>query len=640
MFIEYKIPDFTNFENDFSRLLIQNEKEIESLLRNHNKTYDNFIKPLQYLEEKLNLFFTPLANENGVNATKEVQEAYTKAIPLISKYYSKLTQNEKLFQALELIHSQKDITPIRKHLLMLEIKEFVLAGAKLKHDEKKEIEKIDLRLSQLSNEFSKNLLEATDAYELEVTLEDLGDMPQEDIQTFLNDEGKYIVTLQMPSYIAFMTYSPNRALRQEVYKAYNTRAPQNAMIIDEILQLRYDKAKLIGFENYSAYSVESKTAHSVEEVNIFLEKLAQSAIEKAKEELQELQEYAGMQLESYDFGYYSERYKKEKFDFNEEEIKPYFEQNRVVEGLFALVGELFGLEFKKIDVPSWHEKVQVYEVNDEGNVSRLYLDLESRKNKRSGAWMSDFQTRFLDIDGTVNPASAFIVCNFASSDKAPSLLRHDDVVTLFHEMGHALHHVLSKVDERNVSGINGVAWDVVEFPSQFLENFAYEPWVLQRFAKHYKTGETIAPHYLQKIKDAKNYQAAIGLMRQLEFSLFDFWLHQDMYQGEEVQELLNKIRSRYSVIRPPEYNKFQNGFSHIFAGGYSAGYYSYKWAEVMSADAFFECVKDEQIDSQKALGYKQNILHSGASENMSTLYRQWLHKDFAVDSLLKLYGLK
>lgn len=640
MFIEYKLNDLNSFNEKLKELLDDNIKEIEKLLKIEDKTYQNFMKPMQFLEERVDTFFTPLSNANGVNATKEVQNTYAGSIPLLSKYYSQLTQNEKLFTSLESLHSDKSLTQEQRHLLMLELKEFILSGAKLSHDDKKEVEKIDLRLSELSNEFSKNLLEATDAYELEVTLEDLGQMPKEDIETFENDEGKYIVTLQMPSFIAFMTYSPNQSLREEVYRAYNTRAPQNSAVIDEILMLRDEKAKLIGFENYSAYSVESKTAKSVNEVNEFLEKLGKSAVKKAQEELQELEQFAGKKLQSYDFAYYSEKYKKQKFDFNEEEIKPYFEQNKVVQGLLDLVSELFDIEFKAIDVPVWNPKVKVFEVKDGESVSRLYLDLESRKNKRSGAWMSDFQSRFKDIDNSINPASAFIVCNFASSQKGVSLLRHDDVVTLFHEMGHALHHILSQVDERGVSGVHGVAWDVVEFPSQFLENFAYEPFVLKRFAKHYKTDEVIPKEYLEKIKMSKNYQAAIGLMRQLEFSLFDFWLHQDFYKGDEVQALLDKIREDYAVIKPPSYNRFQNGFAHIFAGGYSAGYYSYKWAEVMSADAFFECIKDEQIDKDKAIGYKQNILHKGGSQNMSELYYQWLNKDFEVESLLKLYGLK
>ncbi|MGM0623381.1 MAG: M3 family metallopeptidase [Campylobacterota bacterium] len=639
MFIDYNVGDLDKFLPKFKDLLQHNEKKIEQLLELEDKSYSNFIRPLQEIDEKLDRFFTPLGNENGVNATKQIQDLYSAVLPHISQYYSRLTQNEELFKALEQVYAQKDLNSEQKHLLQLEIKDFILSGAKLSHDDKKTIEQIDLQLSEYSNEFGKNLLEATDAFWMEVSVQDLGQMPQEDIDAMTDEKGAYIVNLQMPNFIAFMTYSPNRALREKLYKAYNTRAPQNEKIIDEILQLRAQKAQLLGFENYSEYSIESKTAHSAYEVNEFLQKLGYKAKEKAQQEVAQLQEFAGLKLQSYDFAYYSQLYKKEKFAFDEDLTKPYFEQSRVVAGLFDLLSELFDLKFTKIDTPTWHHKVSVYEIDDGQNTSRLYLDLESRKNKRGGAWMSDFQTRFRDSNNRLHPASAFIVCNFASSDKGASLLRHDDVVTLFHEMGHALHHILSDVDERGVSGIHGVAWDVVEFPSQFLENFAYEPWVLKRFAKHYKTDAVIEDAYLEKIKSMKNFQAAIGLMRQLEFSVFDFMLHQGVYSGLEVQQLLDKVRDDYAVITPPSYNKFQHGFAHIFAGGYSAGYYSYKWAEVMSADAFFACVHDSGIDKEKAAGYKEHILQRGGSENMSALYKQWLHKDFEVESLLKLYDL-
>ena len=640
MFVEYKLENLEQFNNALQKKLEHNEQVLDELLGLKDKSYDNFIKPLDHLEERLDRFFTPLSNENGVNATKQVQQVYAQAIPLLSKYYSKFTQNERLFSALEELFQDKSLNKVQKHRLSLEIKDFVLSGAKLEHEDKKRIEQIDLELGQLSNAFNTNLLKATDSFEIEVKKEDLGQMPQEDIDANTTEDGRYVFTLQMPSFIAFMTYCPDANLRQKVYKAYTTRAPENGTIIDAILRLRDEKAKIIGFENYSQYSIQSKTAKIVSEVNEFLTQLADAAKDKAVQELEELEEFAQKKLASYDLAYYSERLKKQKFDIDEQQLKPYFEKESVVAGLIELVSELFGLKFYKVQTPTWHEKVVVYEVDDGKNLSRLYLDLESRKNKRSGAWMSDFQTHFKDADGTIQPASAFIVCNFSPSSSGVSLLRHDDVVTLFHEMGHALHHMLSNVDERGVSGIHGVAWDVVEFPSQFLENFAYEPWVLQRFAKHYKTQEVIPAEFLQKIKESKNFQAAMGLMRQMEFSLFDFWLHQDLYSGEEVQELLDKVRKEYAVIQPPSYNRFQNGFAHIFAGGYSAGYYSYKWAEVMSADAFFACVQSSGIDTQKAKGYKHHILQQGASENMVELYHKWLGKDFDIHSLLKLYGLK
>ncbi|MGM0533111.1 MAG: M3 family metallopeptidase [Campylobacterota bacterium] len=641
MFIDYKVEDLDQFIPKLQTLLQQNEETIETLLEQKPYSYTHHVKPMEDLEEKLDRFFGPLSNENGVNATDEVQKVYAEALGYLSKYYSKLTQNEKLFAMLKEVRKDPSLNAQQKHLLDQELLGFELSGADLDPKEKKQMEEIDLRLSELGNEFGKNLLQATDAFEMEVDKADLGDMPKDDVEAARDENGRYIFTLQMPSFIAFMTYSPNRSLREKIYKAYTTRAPENAAIIDEILRLREQKATLLGYDNFAQVSIADKTAGSVDEVNGFLDTIAHKAFHGAQKELEALQEFAGGGLASYDFAYYSEKYKKKLYNYSEEQIKPYFEQESVVNGLFALLDELFSIKFVAVDVPAWHEKVKVYDVIDGDDISRLYLDLESRKGKRGGAWMADFQTRFIDAKNDLQPASAFVVCNFApSGENAPSLLRHDDVVTLFHEMGHALHHILSRVDERGVSGIHGVAWDVVEFPSQFLENFAYEPWVLQRFARHYKTGAAIEQNLLEKIKESKNFLAALGLMRQLEFSKFDFLLHQKLYQGREVQQLLDQVREQTALVKPPRYNRFQHGFAHIFAGGYSAGYYSYKWAEVMSADAFFACVDKDGIASQKARDYKKWILNKGGSENMSTLYHNWLGKEFSTDSLLRLYGIE
>jgi oligopeptidase A len=307
-----------------------------------------------------------------------------------------------------------------------------------------------------------------------------------------------------------------------------------------------------------------------------------------------------------------------------------------------IVSELFSVTFKPADVPTWHDCVKPFDIFDDGKLSgRIYFDLEARKEKRGGAWMNDWETHYIDSDGKKHLASAFIVCNFSpTTDKTPSLLRHDDVVTLFHEMGHAIHHLFGTCEERSVSGINGVAWDVVEFPSQFLENFAYEAAILKRFGFHYESGEPISTELMAKIKETKNYQAALGILRQVEFSLFDFTLHQNLYQGEEVQALLDGIREKTALLKAPSYNKFQHGFAHIFAGGYAAGYYSYKWAEVLSADAFFSCLDDKSgFDKEAAKGYKEYILANGGAKEMSELYQEWLGRKADVKSLIKLYDL-
>ncbi len=510
---------------------------------------------------------------------------------------------------------------------------------------------ISLKLSELSNNFSQNLLDATNAFELIINDEkDVKGMPQTDIDAAKEElEGKtvYKFTLQIPSYLAYMTYGPNREYRKELSKAYATRAPKNADVIDQILALKNEKAKLLDFESYAHYALETRDASKQEDVINFLNDLADAALPQAKKELAELQEFAKRtdgidDLKGYDVGYYSEKLKKEKFDFDDTMTKPYFEQTKVLNGLLDIVSELFAVTFKPADVPTWHECVKPFDIFDEGKLSgRIYFDLEARKEKRGGAWMNDWETHYIDNNGEKHLASAFIVCNFSpTTETTPSLLRHDDVVTLFHEMGHAIHHLFGQCNERSVSGINGVAWDVVEFPSQFLENFAYEAAILKRFGFHHETGAPISEELMAKIKETKNYQAALGILRQVEFSLFDFQLHQDLYRGEEIQNLLDGIREKTSLLKAPSYNKFQHGFAHIFAGGYAAGYYSYKWAEVLSADAFFSCLDDEAgFNKESAKGYKEFILANGGAKEMSDLYQEWLGRKADVKSLTKLYEI-
>ncbi|NOR56464.1 MAG: M3 family peptidase, partial [Sulfurovum sp.] len=414
-----------------------------------------------------------------------------------------------------------------------------------------------------------------------------------------------------------------------------------------ILALKNEKALLLSFTSYAHYALETRDASREEDVISFLNDLADAALPQAKDELAELKAFALksdniQDFAGYDSAYYSEKLKKEKFDFDDSMTKPYFEQAKVLKGLLDIVSELFNVTFKLADVPTWHDCVKAYDIFENDTLSgRIYFDLEARKEKRGGAWMNDWETHYVDSKEKQHLASAFIVCNFSpATDNTPSLLRHDDVVTLFHEMGHAIHHLFGKCLERSVSGINGVAWDVVEFPSQFLENFAYESAILKRFGFHYETGKPISEALMAKIKETKNYQAALGILRQVEFSLFDFTLHQGLYQGEEVQVLLDGIREKTSLLKAPSYNKFQHGFAHIFAGGYAAGYYSYKWAEVLSADAFFSCLdKKSGFDTQSAKGYKNFILANGGAKEMSALYEAWLGRKADVKSLTKLYEI-
>ena len=648
MFQNFQLNHLENFPQTLETLLNQQRETIKEITHSEASDYETVLKPLQDLDEELGLFFTPLSHLNSVMNSDETQKAYEESLPLLSKFSSEMAQNETLFKKIEKIKaSSEEAQTVVAH----EIRDFVLSGVNLPEKEKKRMEEINLRLSELSNHFSQNLLDATNAYELIIKdAKDVEGMPQTDIDAAKEElDGKtvYKFTLQIPSYLAYMTYGPNREYRKELSKAYATRAPKNAEVIDEILALKNEKAKLLNFDSYAHYALETRDASQQEDVIAFLNDLAEAALPQAKKELAELQDFAkrtdGIEdLKGYDLGYYSEKLKKEKFNFDDTMTKPYFEQSKVLDGLLNIVSELFDVTFKPADVPTWHDCVKAFDIFEDGQLSgRIYFDLEARKEKRGGAWMNDWETHYVDSHGKKHLASAFIVCNFSpATESTPSLLRHDDVVTLFHEMGHAIHHLFGKCKERSVSGINGVAWDVVEFPSQFLENFAYEAAILKRFGFHYKTGEPISGDLMTKIKKTKNYQAALGILRQVEFSLFDFQLHQNLYQGKEVQDLIDSIREKTSLIKAPEYNKFQHGFAHIFAGGYAAGYYSYKWAEVLSADAFFTCLDEKEgFNKESAKGYKAFILSNGGAKEMSDLYQEWLGRKADVKSLTKLYEI-
>ena len=636
------------FPQRLGTLLDEQLRKIEEIAAAKDAGYEDVIKRLEEMDEQRALFFTPLSHLNSVMNSEETKKAYEESIAQLSLFHSRVSQNRALYEKIKAIESD-DI--YRKRVLQNEIRDFRLSGADLDEEGKRELEEIDLKLSELSNRFAQNLLDATNSWEMVVeSEEDVEGIPEEELaKARFEEDGrvKYRFTLQMPSYIAYMTYGPNRELREKIYRAYTTRAPENAEVIDEILRLREKKARLLGFDSYASYALQTRDARSEDEVMSFLENLLKLSIAAGRAEIEELGRFAlredGLEeLESFDIAYYSQKLKRELFDYDENMSRPYFEKSRVVKGVLGIVEELFGYTFRKNDMRLWHESVECYDIYRDGELSaRIYFDLEARREKRGGAWMHDWETRFLDSRGELHLPSAFVVANFSPAQGGePSLLRHDDVVTLFHEMGHAIHHLFSAMDERSISGINGVAWDVVEFPSQFLENFAYEAPILERFAYHYRSGEKIPTEILGAIKRSKNFQAAMAMLRQLEFAIFDFRLHMKLYQGAEVRELLESVRERTALVKTPAYNRFEHGFSHIFAGGYAAGYYSYKWAEVLSADAFFACVaEDGSFDREKADGYAKNILSQGGAEDMSTLYRRWLGRRARPESLLELYDI-
>ena len=646
-FLEFKI-DLDSFINELKTRLKNNNKQIDELLKKENKTYKNFVKPMQMMDEYLEHFFTPLSHLNSVNNSDETQKVYAESLPIITEYSTQISQNIEMYKAYkEIQENEKDTLNFEQlRVLDLNIQGFELSGAHLSEKIKKRLAEINIKKSELSNNFSQNLLDATNNYEKIITDEaDVKGIPQSDLEAAkFSEDGvtKYKFTLQMPSYISYMTYGKNREIREELYKAYVTRAPENAKIINELLVLKNEMANLLGFDNYAQYSIATKMANTQDEVLGFLEKLVTDSKAQAKVELKELQTMSDKALESFDSAYYSEILKKEKYDLDEELYRPYFEQKNVVNGMFDFLNKLFGIKFKKVDEKLWDKKAFSYDLHVDGKLrARLYLDLEARESKRGGAWMHNFQTHCKKEDGSEQLASAFVVCNFPpSSDNNPSLLRHDDVVTLFHEMGHAIHHMLSTVNENEVSGVNGVEWDAVEFPSQFLENFAYEPSVLKLFASHYKTKDIIPDEMIEKLVKSKNFLSASGMLRQLEFSIFDFKLHSKIYQDDEVQALLNSIRKDTALIITPSYNKFQNGFAHIFAGGYAAGYYSYKWAEVLSADAFFSVVDEGIFNSKTAKEYLNIILKSGGSKSMAILFKELMKRDADTNNLLRLNGIK
>lgn len=648
MFPEFEADKAALTKNEVLEKIKKIRKEIPVLLSQKVRTYENVIRPLDDLVQDMQVEFTVLAHLNSVKNSKEIQTYYTEILPEITAFYSDLGQNEELNSVYqEILKNEENTLSIpRKKSLQDSILQFRLSGIGLKPEIKKRIQEIQIRLSDLNNQFSQNLLDATNTFELILDRqEDVEGIPESDLNAAKTEDGKYRFTLQMPSYTAYMTHGPNRNIRELLYKAYTTRAPQNGQLISEILSLRNELAKLLNFFSYAELSLATKVANSVPAVLKFLRDLAKQVKPIAEKEFKDLSNFAKTlgidSVKAYDTAFVSEKMMKSKFDFDEEETRPYFEKNNVVSGTFQFLNMLFGIEFRKSPAKVWEEKVQVYDLYKEKKlISRLYLDLETRKDKQGGAWMHNWHSRNR-IQGHEVLPTAFVVCNFPVSTKdSVSLLKHSDVVTFFHEMGHALHHLCTKIEEPPVSGINGVEWDAVEFPSQFLENFATEANVLKIFGKHYKTGETIPDSMIVKLKETKNFLSAMGIVRQLEFSLFDIFIHLKSHTEEEVHSILNDIRKEVAVVIPPEYNRFQNGFSHIFSGGYAAGYYSYKWAEVMSADAFFAFVERGIFDSKLSEVYFKEILEKGGSENAMILFKRFLGREPKIESLLKLYGLE
>jgi oligopeptidase A len=652
-FIHFENFDPTYYKIKVQEIISENNQTIEALTKAGNYTYKGYIKPIDSLNEKLLNYFTPLSHLNSVANTALTESIHNQCDLLVTDYFTSLSMNANIYSAYKEIYEKEEntLTTEQKKVVENGLRDFELGGVSLPPEKKEAFKKITMQLSELANTFSQNVLKATNNFSLIVRDDaELSELPESDkkiAETEAHGNKVWKFTLQMPSYLAYMTYSSNRKNRKKLERAYITRAPQNGKIIQQILELRHAKARLLGFKNYAEFSLATKIASSPGEVLKFLEQLAVAGRPFAKKEAEELKSFANANgldtsFRSFDRLYYSEKLKKQNYDLDESKYLPYLEKSNVVNGLLTFVNRIFGIEFIQIETNVWDKTVSVFDLKKKGSIfARLYFDLESRSNKKGGAWLHNWQTHHIDANGNEHPASAFIVANFPpSTPDQPSCLKPSDVVTLFHEMGHALQHLCSTVKEIPVSGISGVEWDAVEFPSQFLENFAYSKEVLSLFAKHYKTGEVLPDDMIQKLVDSKNYHAGLLLIRQLEFGVIDMKIHVKSHDSGGVQKTIDSVRKKISVLHTPSYNKFQNSFSHIFAGGYAAGYYSYKWAELLSADAFLEFQKKQIFNAELAESYYKNILEKGGSENAMILFQKFLGRYPDILSLLRLYGME
>jgi oligopeptidase A len=634
-------------EKSVKKKIEKNRKELEKLLAIENKSYLNFVRPYMELSYELSSLFAPVAHLNGVKNSPKSQKVFGACLPLIAEYSAELAQNEELYNAFAAINENRRLDGAQKKVVEDSLLDFELGGVNLPKDKKERAKDIAVRLSLLSEEFNQNLIDDTLKFKLTVDDETLlGKMPESDKAAAFKD-GVWEFGLLPPSYMAFMTYAADRAKREEMYRAYMTRAPQNGALITEILALRGELAALLGYDNYADLNNKRMSAPSAPEVLSFLYSVADMCVPFAAAEAGELRNIArecGLEnLASYDLAFYAEKLKKAKFDFDEETTRPYFEAENVLNGLFSVLNRLFGLRFHKKAIKLWDEGAAYYEVHTGDTLTGgLYTDIFARPDKRGGAWMDDYHTYHIDPGGKRHLSEVMIVANFPPpADGKPSLLHHSDLVTLFHEMGHALHHLLSKVDEAALSGVRGIDWDTVEFPSQLLENFAYEPEVLSGISSHIETGEKLPPDLRDKIALSRNFQAGLSALRQLEFGIFDMLIHSQTPLDEDgVQKVLDTVRHKYTVFMPPSYNKFQNGFSHIFGGGYAAGYYSYKWAEMLAADAFLEFKRRGIFYQPLAEAYMNTVLRLGASKKMGEIYREFIGRDPDPAALAELYGMK
>ena len=660
------LPAFSDIKPEqvtpaLDQVLQTNRQWLEQTLANNTGfTWNNLVTPLNEAGNRLERMWSPVSHMNAVVNTDELRKAYNANLPKLSDYHTEIGQNEVLYNAIKSIReTEQGLNAAQLKDLDDSLLSFKLSGIGLPAEQKARFKDLNQQLSQLNSKFSDNVLDATNAWSKHITdVQDLEGLPESALEMAAQTAQQrgldgWVITLHFPSYIAVMTYANNRQLREELYQAYTTRASElgtnpewdNTQVMQDILQLRREEAQLLGYATYADLSLATKMAENPQAVLTFLEDLAQRSKPFAEQEFAEIQAFAREhydleQVKVWDVPYISEKIKQARFDFSEEDLKLYFPADRVIEGLFSLVQQLFGIHIQQVTegVDLWHPDVRFYHVYDkQGQLqAKFYLDLYTRQHKRGGAWMSDFCGRFQRAEGLQIPV-AFMTCNSAApvGDK-PALFTHDEVVTLFHEFGHGLHHMLTQVDYPDIAGINGVEWDAVELPSQFMENWCWERSVLNRISGHWQTGEPIPDDLYNKMQAARHFQTAMATVRQLEFAIFDMRLHMDTQAAEagRAQALLNEVRQQVAVVPYPAFNRMANTFTHVFAGGYAAGYYSYKWAEVLSADAFARFEEEGLFDAGVGEAFLQEVLQVGGSRPAMESFIAFRGRKPQVDALL------
>ncbi len=660
-----ELPDFSTLELDkvpaqLDNLLDEARADIAALETGQPM---QLLVGLEAIDDRIEKFWSVISHLNGVMNSPELREIYAQCQPKLTAYSNEVGQNRALYeQAQGLADSDVALSPEQRKALTNLLRDFRLAGVALEGEAKERFKAIKLRLSELSTEFQNQLLDATQGWFKHVTdKSELAGVPDSALEGYgdaakARDLDGYCISLDVPAYLPIMQYAENRELRREMYEAYTTRASDqgpkagewdNGPVMVEILQLRAELAEILAYANYAEVSLAPKMAESPDQVIAFLRELAEKSLPRARAEFDELKNFAASKgcdnLQAWDVPFYSEQLRTERYAISQEELKPYFPVDTVQDGLFKVVGQLFGISFERDSTAAlWHEDARCYRLQRDGeHIATVYTDLFARANKRGGAWMADFCGR-REVEGEVRLPVAFVTCNFPPpTSSRPSLLTHNDVTTLFHEFGHALHHMLTEVNVLAVSGINGVAWDAVELPSQLLENWCWQPEVVPMISSHYESGEALPEAMLQKLLAAKNFQSGMQMVRQIEFSLFDMLLHVEAPPKEvaDIQSKIDAVRAEVAVYPVPAINRFQHGFAHIFGGGYAAGYYSYKWAELLSADVFSRFAEEGVMSRELGQEFVDKLLSRGGAEDPMTLFRDFRGREPQLEPLLRDAGI-